>query len=205
MTSCSHQGDQGCVPQAASATPIASASSSRARRRSSEHARGLGKRLAAARLDLDLRRDQLARRVLAERRRVGARLQLGETVDEAVRLGVDDLELLLDREGEILRTVEDSARLVEGRERVRDAQAHRREVTSALERRAFSRRPDLPIPPAWSDRGGRTSFSWAWPACFGWSTGLWAVPLVAFALLEIAWTVAEHVRGRSDGRGRYVR
>jgi len=37
----------------------------------------------------------------------------------------------------------------------------------------------------------------------GWSTGLWAVPLVAFAVLEIAWTVAEHVRSR--GRRRYVR
>jgi hypothetical protein len=36
----------------------------------------------------------------------------------------------------------------------------------------------------------------------GWSTGLWAVPLVAFALLEMTWTAAEHVRGR--GRG-YVR
>ena len=39
-------------------------------------------------------------------------------------------------------------------------------------------------------------------SALGWSTGLWAVPLVAFALLEIAWTGAEHVRGR--GR-RYVR
>ena len=52
-----------------------------------QRARGLGERLAAAGLDLDLRGDQLAGRVLAERRRVGARLELREAVDEAVRLG----------------------------------------------------------------------------------------------------------------------
>ena len=59
-----------------------------------------------------------------------------------------------------------------------------------------SRGRDLPIRLAWSDRGGRTSFCWRWPACLGWSLGLWAVPLVAFALLETAWTVAEWARER---------
>jgi hypothetical protein len=56
------------------------------------------------------------------------------------------------------------------------------------------------------ERSRRSYFLLLGLACvFGWSTGLWAVPLVGFALLEIAWTVAEHVRGRSDGRRRYVR
>ena len=132
MTSCSHHGDQGCVPQAASATPIASASSSRARRCSISLRAASGNDSAAPRLDLDLRRDQLARRVLAERRGVGARLELGEAVDQAERLRVDDLELLLDREGEILRAGEVGARLVQRQQRVGDALAHRREPTSAL-------------------------------------------------------------------------
>jgi hypothetical protein len=32
---------------------------------------------------------------------------------------------------------------------------------------------------------------------FGWSVGLWAVPIVAFVALEAVWTVAEwtHERG----------
>jgi hypothetical protein len=29
----------------------------------------------------------------------------------------------------------------------------------------------------------------------GWATGLWALPLVAFAVLEGAWTLAEWARG----------
>jgi len=30
-------------------------------------------------------------------------------------------------------------------------------------------------------------------ACaLGWSTGLWAVPLIAYGLLEAAWTLAEN-------------
>ena len=149
-------------------------------------ARRLGKRLAAPCLDLDLRRDQLARRVLAERRGVGARLELGEAVDQAERLGVDDLELLLDREGEILRAREVGTRLVERQQRVGDAQAHRREPTSAL---FYSRGRNLPIPVAGSlpaavlpapRPGLRRRLV----------RGLWAVPLLAFAALETAWTLA---------------
>ena len=132
--------------------------------------------------------------MLAERRRVGARLELGEAVDEAVRLRVDDLELLLDREGEILRAVEDSARLVERRKRVRDAQAHRRERTSAIA--STSRGRNLPIPQAWSDRDGSYFLLLALAGVFGWSVGLWAVPIVAFVVLETVWTVAEWTRER---------
>jgi hypothetical protein len=33
----------------------------------------------------------------------------------------------------------------------------------------------------------------------GWSTGLWAVPLIAYGLLEAVWTLAE--RGGALGRG----
>jgi hypothetical protein len=29
---------------------------------------------------------------------------------------------------------------------------------------------------------------------FGWSVGLWAAPIVAFAVLETVWTVAEWTR-----------
>jgi hypothetical protein len=42
----------------------------------------------------------------------------------------------------------------------------------------------------------------------GWSTGLWAVPLIAYGLLEAAWTLAEHAgeirRGLSRGLLREV-
>ena len=31
---------------------------------------------------------------------------------------------------------------------------------------------------------------------FGWSVGLWAVPVVAFVALETVWTVAEWTRER---------
>jgi hypothetical protein len=42
-------------------------------------------------------------------------------------------------------------------------------------------------------------------ACLvGWSTGLWAAPLVAFAALESVWTIAEWTRERR-GRDAYVR
>jgi len=47
---------------------------------------------------------------------------------------------------------------------------------------------------------------------FGWSVGVWAAPIVAFALLETAWTAVEWTRERGAGlrpvrpqRRRYVR
>ena len=39
----------------------------------------------------------------------------------------------------------------------------------------------------------------------GWTFGLWAVPIVAFAVLEGAWTVAEWTRERRSRSGAYVR
>jgi hypothetical protein len=85
---------------------------------------GLGEGLAAAGLDLDLRRDELARGVGAERRRVGQSLQLLEAVDHAERLRVEDLELLLDPDREIGRLGEQAAGLVEGLDGVGNGSAH---------------------------------------------------------------------------------
>ena len=207
MISCSHHGDQGCVPQAASATPIASASSSRRAPALDQLARGLRERLAAPGLDLDLRGDQLARRVLAERRGVGARLELGEAVDQVVRLGVDDLELLLDREGEILRAGEDDRA---PRRAPRSGSGMLRPIAASVPAHSFYRRGReicrygsrgaiaavvLPSP----GHGLRRS---AGPP------GLWAVPLVAYGLLEAAWTLAERagaLAARSSRADSYVR
>jgi hypothetical protein len=33
-------------------------------------------------------------------------------------------------------------------------------------------------------------------AVFGWAVGLWAAPIIAFAALEIVWTIAEWARER---------
>ena len=202
MICCSHQGDHGCVPQAASATPDRVGLVEQRAAALEQRPRGLGERLAAAGLDLDLRRDQLARRVLAERRRVGARLELVEAVDEVVRLRVDDLELLLDREGQILRAREVLACLVERREGVRDALAHRRERTSAFASPGAAR--NVPIPRV--ERSRRTYFLLLALACgLGWSVGLWAVPLLAFVVLETAWTIAEWAYERGSDRARAER
>ena len=163
MTSCSHHGDQGCVPQAASATPSASASSSSARRCSISVRAASGN--DSQRPVLTSISEEISSPAVCSPSGVAsrARLELGEAVDEAVRLGIDDLELLLDREGEVLRRVEDPAGLVERRERVGDAQAHRREVTSGFA--STARGPESADTLAWSNRGGRTSSSWRWPAC----------------------------------------
>jgi hypothetical protein len=43
------------------------------------------------------------------------------------------------------------------------------------------------------ERSRRTYFLLLGLACaVGWSTGLWAVPLLALAALEVVWTLAEH-------------
>jgi hypothetical protein len=56
----------------------------------------------AARLDLDLGRDQLPDDVFVELRPLGARLQLLESVRELERLGIDERELLLHGDREVL-------------------------------------------------------------------------------------------------------
>ena len=56
------------------------------------------------------------------------------------------------------------------------------------------------------ERSRRSYFLLLGMACaVGWSTGLWAVPLIAFALLEAAWTLAERAGALRRGLARYVR
>jgi hypothetical protein len=62
------------------------------------------------------------------------------------------------------------------------------------------------------ERSRRAYFLLLALACvLGWSYGLWAVPIIAFAALEIVWTGAEWARGRGvamrrrAGRTSYVR
>ena len=59
---------------------------------------GLAEGLAAAGPDLDLGGDQLADEVLLERGAARRRLELLEAVDERRALGVEERELLLDRD-----------------------------------------------------------------------------------------------------------
>src|SRR5262249_14712748 len=63
--------------------------------------RRLRERLAAARADLDLGRDQLADEVLLEGAPAGCAVQFLEAVRELERLAVEDRELLLDGDGEV--------------------------------------------------------------------------------------------------------
>ena len=205
MISCSHHGDHGCVPQAASATPIASASSSSARRCSTSLRAASGN--DSQRPVLTSISDEISSPAVCSPSgdRVGARLELGEAVDEVVRLGVDDLELLLDREGEILRAVEDAARLVERRKRVRDAQAHRREVTSAF---VLQTRPES-ADTARVERSRRSYFLLLGMACVARLVHRACGPCRSSpsSLLEAVWTVAEWTRERGPGAraGPYVR
>jgi hypothetical protein len=100
MMRCSCHGLQGWVPVAPRLTPIQlgelDAALAQARG-------GLFEIDAAAGANLDLGGDQLADEVLLERRAHGGRLQLLEPVRQRQRLGVEDRELLLDRQGEVLR------------------------------------------------------------------------------------------------------
>ena len=64
-------------------------------------------RLGPARTDLDLRSDQLAGGGLTEDRiRLGGLVQLGETVGEIERAGIDDRELLFETDREVTRGLE---------------------------------------------------------------------------------------------------
>ena len=71
-----------------------------------EERRGVAEALAATRLDLDLRGDQLAHEVLLELGAAGCRLQLLETVDEVERGRVEERELLLHGDREVGARVE---------------------------------------------------------------------------------------------------
>jgi hypothetical protein len=59
------------------------------------------------------------------------------------------------------------------------------------------------------ERSRRSYFLLLGLACaIGWSTGLWAVPLVAYGLLELLWTLAERagvLRPGPSRTGPYVR
>ena len=85
---------------------------------------GLGEALAAAGLDLDLGRDELADEVLLELGAARGGLHLLEAVDELERLGVEERELLLDGDGEVLAGLESlvrRAKLLVGAEPLRVA------------------------------------------------------------------------------------
>ena len=72
--------------------------------------RGLAERLAPARLHLDLGRDQLAHQMLVELALCGAGLEFLEPVRQLERLGIEERELLLDRDGQVVRVLERIAR-----------------------------------------------------------------------------------------------
>ena len=71
----------------------------------------IGERFLATRPDLDLRGDELADQMLLERRSARRRLEVLEAVRQVQRLRVEDRELLLDRDREVGRRLEPSARL----------------------------------------------------------------------------------------------
>src|SRR3954465_9478820 len=66
----------------------------------------LRKRRTASRLDLDLGGDQLADEVLVELGARGGALELLEAIRQLERLRIDELELLLDRDREVLPVLE---------------------------------------------------------------------------------------------------
>ena len=94
------------MPVAASATPTSSASSWSCVATLAEPRRGLLEGVAAAGADLHLGGDQLADQVLLERRPLRGRLQVLEAIRQVERLGIEDGELLLDRDREVLRGFE---------------------------------------------------------------------------------------------------
>ena len=76
------------------------------------HRRGhVGEGLLATRADLDLGRDELADEMLLERGPPRRRLEVLEPARQVERLRLEDRELLLDRDGEVGRGLEPSARL----------------------------------------------------------------------------------------------
>jgi hypothetical protein len=74
---------------------------------------GRGEAHAGARAHLDLGGDQLADQVLVDRRPGCGRLHFLEPVDERERVGVEERELLLDRDGQVDAAVEGRPSLLE--------------------------------------------------------------------------------------------
>ena len=106
MIRCSCHGLHGCVPVAPSATPSLVGELVQLLAALAEPRRGLVEGVAAAGADLDLGGDQLADEVLLERRALRRGLQVLEAVGQVERLGIEDGELLLDRDREVLRGLE---------------------------------------------------------------------------------------------------
>src|SRR5262249_31350828 len=114
----------------------------------------LGEGEAAAGLDLDLGRDQLADEVLVELRARGRLFQLLEAVRELERVGIEERKLLLDRDGQVLGVLESipgERDLLVGREALRVSHAtivfegaraaFRRRSSSSTARRRRALRP----------------------------------------------------------------
>jgi hypothetical protein len=81
--------------------PVAPSDRSRPRASPSHLGRRLGEALATAGADLDLGCDQLADEMRLELGRLRRGVHLLEPVDERERLGIEEGELLLDRDGEV--------------------------------------------------------------------------------------------------------
>ena len=109
----SRQLAHGCVPVHASAIASGSRSAASSARRSAIAAGNVGERGLLARLDLDLGGDQLADEVRLERRVLRRGVDLLEAVDEVERLGIEERELLFDRDGEVLGRLEALVRVGE--------------------------------------------------------------------------------------------
>ena len=114
----SRQLAHGCVPVAPRVEPQRLDEGGELGAPLGERRRDVGERLLLAGLHLDLGRDQLADEVRLERRALRGGLHLLEAVHEVERRGVEERELLLDRDGEVLGGVEALARLGRGSVRV---------------------------------------------------------------------------------------
>ena len=103
------QCENGCVPAAAMARPLASAASVSSRRMWRTWASSSSTFRQIVRPHLDDRLVQLALHLVAEHRRAG-RHQFADVRAQLPRLRVDDLELFLDADGEAVRHDQGSLR-----------------------------------------------------------------------------------------------
>ena len=104
----------GCAPVAPRTSPSGSTSDASCRRRSARTAGTSANVSVAPRLDLDLGRDQLTGQVALESLSRRGRLDdVLEAVDELERVRVEERELLLDGDGEVVRSLESLPRLAQ--------------------------------------------------------------------------------------------